>query len=245
MWFVFYSGNASQNQFSSLVTSLMGWHKKAPDLKALTVLALACPAWGGKWLFLASLAETTVDLLKRWWIINPGVTHMQSFNLAPSLLSWQMTKWQPCPELFPVPLQLSMLVSPKMKTVFEWSESQKYRRLNSLYSVWIHCWIIFNAIPFLFSHPVGKAFFFRGLPLGFDFFCCLDLSMYHSPPSTLPLSLSWVSNIPCRGCSAFYKYLCKIKQEVRVRTSDWCGAECECCSKKWKMLMLLHFLNLF
>lgn len=172
---------------------------------------------------------------------------MQNFSLAPSLLSCQMlTKSQPCPELFPVPLQLSMLVGPKVKAVLECSESQKHRRLNWLYSVWMHCWVIFIAIPFLFSHPVGKAFFFRGLPLGFDFFCCLDLSMCHSPPNTLLLNLFWVSNVPCWGCSAFYKCLCKIKQEVRARTSDWCGAECiGCCSEKWKMLMLLHFFFKF
>lgn len=184
-----------------------------------------------------SLAETTVVLLNRWCIINPGAAHRQSFSLAPSLLSWQvLTKSQPCPELFPVPLQLSMLVSPKVKAVLECSESQNHRRLNSLYSVWMHCWVIFNAFPFLFSHPVGKAFFFRGLLLGFDFFCCLHLSMCHSTPSTLLLSLCWVSNVPCWDSSAFYKYLCKIKQEVRVRTSDWCGAECiGCCSVMWKI----------
>lgn len=78
--------------------------KKAPDLKGLTVLALPGPGWGEIWLFLASLAGTTVMQLNRWRILNPGTAHMESFNLVPSLLlSWQMmTKWQH-PKLFPLP----------------------------------------------------------------------------------------------------------------------------------------------
>lgn len=133
-----------------------------------------------------------------WWMIHPGAAHMRSFNLASSLWSWQvMTKWQPCLELFgvcsaeTVPLQLSMLVSPKVKAVLGCSESQKLRRLNSLYTVWMHCWLIFNVIPFLFNHPVGKAFHLRALPLGLDFFFCLDLYMSLTFQDTAPAFCYW------------------------------------------------------